>query len=129
MIMYVLIVCRFWMGVELDAPTGRNDGSMNGVQYFKCRPRHGIFVLQSKVTRSSEPHHHLTAQARRTLPLPSSRTPVSSGTESVDFSSRSVSLTTSGASGASEAEMSTPSPHASPAASRKRLTVNSNNNK
>jgi len=116
------------MGVELDAPTGKNDGSMNGVQYFKCKPRHGIFVLQSKVTRSSEPHH-LTAPARRTLPPLSSRTPVSSGAESVDFSSRSVSLTTSGASGASEAEMSSPSPHASPAASRKRLTVNSNNNK
>ena len=116
---------RFWMGVELDMPTGKNDGSMNGIRYFKCLARHGVFVLQSKVKMSSEPYH----RAKRT---PSSRTPVSSGAESNDYVSvsGSVSLVNSGASGASEAEMTSPSPHISPATLHKRLNgISSNNSK
>ena len=30
-----------WAGVELDEPVGRHSGSVSGVQYFKCRPKHG----------------------------------------------------------------------------------------
>jgi dynactin complex subunit len=29
-------------GVELDEPAGLNDGSVQGVRYFTCRPQHGI---------------------------------------------------------------------------------------
>ena len=111
---------RFWMGVELDMPTGKNDGSRNGVRYFKCQPRHGMFVLQSKVKLSTAPHHSKRVGA--------SRTPGSSGTESADYTSMSgsVSLVTSGA---SEAEMTSPSPYASPATSGKRLGASSSNSK
>ena len=29
--------------------TGKNDGSVKGVRYFKCRNRHGIFVRHDKL--------------------------------------------------------------------------------
>ncbi|KAK7862050.1 hypothetical protein R5R35_011474 [Gryllus longicercus] len=38
-----------WVGVELDAPTGKNDGTVQGVQYFSCRPKCGIFVRADKL--------------------------------------------------------------------------------
>jgi dynactin complex subunit len=35
---------RFWIGVELDYPKGKNGGTVNGTYYFKCQPECGIFV-------------------------------------------------------------------------------------
>lgn len=29
--------------------SGKNDGSVNGVHYFNCRPKHGIFVRVDKL--------------------------------------------------------------------------------
>jgi kinesin family protein 13 len=29
--------------------TGKNDGSVKGVRYFKCRKRHGVFVRHDKL--------------------------------------------------------------------------------
>ena len=31
-----------WAGIELDEPAGKNDGSVSGVTYFKCSPKHGM---------------------------------------------------------------------------------------
>ncbi|KAL1920229.1 uncharacterized protein VTP21DRAFT_1375 [Calcarisporiella thermophila] len=43
-----------WAGVELDQQgSGKNDGSVQGVKYFDCAPKTGIFVLASKVTKLS----------------------------------------------------------------------------
>ncbi|XP_026672214.1 kinesin-like protein KIF13B isoform X3 [Ceratina calcarata] len=38
-----------WTGIELDAPTGKNDGAVNGHRYFTCRPKCGIFVKVDKL--------------------------------------------------------------------------------
>lgn len=38
-----------WIGVELDEPTGKNDGTMNGKRYFECGKNKGIFVRPERV--------------------------------------------------------------------------------
>ncbi|CAG8748680.1 37730_t:CDS:10 [Gigaspora margarita] len=38
-----------WVGVELDDPSGKNNGSVNGKHYFDCKPNHGVFVRSSQV--------------------------------------------------------------------------------
>jgi dynactin complex subunit len=41
-----------WVGIELDAPVGPNDGRANGKRYFSCEPRHGIFVRKIKLAQT-----------------------------------------------------------------------------
>ena len=48
------LINRVWLGVELDRPKGNCDGSSGEIQYFKCRPNHGVFVYPSKVTKISD---------------------------------------------------------------------------
>ncbi|CAG8719214.1 15190_t:CDS:2, partial [Dentiscutata heterogama] len=38
-----------WVGVELDDPSGKNNGSVNSKHYFDCKPNHGVFVRPSQV--------------------------------------------------------------------------------
>jgi len=40
-----------WFGCELEFPRGRNDGSLDGVEYFKCRPKFGVFVKRAKILK------------------------------------------------------------------------------
>lgn len=36
-----------WVGVELDSPEGKNDGSVQGERYFTCAPLTGLFTRVS----------------------------------------------------------------------------------
>lgn len=33
-----------WIGVELDVPNGKNNGTVQGKAYFTCRDGYGVFV-------------------------------------------------------------------------------------
>ncbi|XP_013390824.1 CAP-Gly domain-containing linker protein 3 isoform X2 [Lingula anatina] len=40
-----------WAGIELEEAEGKNDGSVGGISYFKCSPKHGIFAPISKISK------------------------------------------------------------------------------
>uniref|UniRef100_A0A8C0BV02 Centrosomal protein 350 n=1 Tax=Buteo japonicus TaxID=224669 RepID=A0A8C0BV02_9AVES len=44
----------FWAGVELDKPEGNNNGTYDGIKYFDCKEKHGIFAPPQKISRITE---------------------------------------------------------------------------
>ena len=40
-----------WVGVVLDTPEGKNNGSVAGVQYFDCEPNYGLFTRPQKLKK------------------------------------------------------------------------------
>lgn len=43
-----------WVGVRLDKPLGKSDGTVNGVRVFACEPLHGAFVRREKVNTAGD---------------------------------------------------------------------------
>ncbi|KFV07709.1 Centrosome-associated protein 350, partial [Pterocles gutturalis] len=44
----------FWAGVELDKPEGNNNGTYDGIKYFNCKEKHGIFAPPQKISHIME---------------------------------------------------------------------------
>lgn len=38
-----------WVGIELEEAKGSNNGSVDGQVYFRCQPKHGIFVKYNRL--------------------------------------------------------------------------------
>eukprot|EP00923_Selenidium_pygospionis_P019406 GHVN01033968.1.p2 GENE.GHVN01033968.1~~GHVN01033968.1.p2 ORF type:complete len:480 (-),score=71.32 GHVN01033968.1:3019-4458(-) len=47
-----------WAGVELDEPTGKNSGTLDGIVYFRCKERHGVFVHPTRIESVAAEHLH-----------------------------------------------------------------------
>ncbi|CAE7038087.1 CLIP1 [Symbiodinium sp. CCMP2592] len=43
-----------WVGVILDGPYGKNDGSVKDKQYFNCAPQHGLFVRPQNIVQATD---------------------------------------------------------------------------
>ncbi|TCD64746.1 hypothetical protein EIP91_003668 [Steccherinum ochraceum] len=64
-----------WVGIELFEEQGKNDGTVQGLKYFTCKPAHGIFVKPSQVkVVSNEPQPVLAPAPTIARPLGHQRT-------------------------------------------------------
>ncbi|KAM9307981.1 kinesin-like protein KIF13A isoform 2-T2 [Gastrophryne carolinensis] len=41
-----------WVGVELHVQLGKHDGTVKGKEYFRCKPKHGVFIRPNRLTKA-----------------------------------------------------------------------------
>ncbi|CAF3626009.1 unnamed protein product [Adineta steineri] len=99
-----------WCGIKLNGPLGKHDGKIEGVRYFRCSHRHGIFaplrhvekvVVDSKEPRrpnqdSPSPDSDLSehSDSSNSLNHFAPRSPTKKSNESADFIARESALST-----------------------------------
>ena len=49
----------YWIGIHLDEPTGKNNGTVKGVKYFECPPLFGKFCKPCNVEQGDFPELEL----------------------------------------------------------------------
>lgn len=62
-----------WIGVILNEPKGKNDGTVKGKRYFTCKENYGIFVRQTQVSVVDEPESSAPTSKPSMLKEPPSR--------------------------------------------------------
>jgi tubulin-specific chaperone B len=50
----------WWVGIKLDEPSGKNDGTVKGKRYFTCDDKFGIFVKAEEIETGDFPPLGLT---------------------------------------------------------------------
>lgn len=59
-----------WVGLELDTPTGKNNGIVQGEQYFSCPDKFGMFVRPPSLRLMERPPPKRQVQKRNTVTSP-----------------------------------------------------------
>lgn len=59
-----------WYGVQLDAPNGKNNGTVGMTSYFRTKPKHGVFVQRHRLAKIDDRpgYGHLTPASNRSTP-------------------------------------------------------------
>jgi len=57
-----------WVGIVLDEPQGKNDGTVAGVSYFQCTAMHGVFSRASRLTKEGGGGSKATSSAGKIAP-------------------------------------------------------------
>lgn len=56
-----------WCGIKLDEPVGKNNGKLEGVRYFKCQHRFGLFAPIRRVEKAEMNSREARLLARQSM--------------------------------------------------------------
>ena len=73
--------------MECNEAVGKNDGSVDGIRYFRCKTNHGVFVPPNKVFRDDFPGNSMRATRVSTMDSATNR-------KSKLYATRSINLNT-----------------------------------
>ena len=79
--------------MECNEPVGKNDGSVDGTRYFRCKTNHGVFVPPNKVFRDDIPSNGTRPSRVSTMDSTTNRRSKISATRSILSATTSTSRT------------------------------------